>query len=82
MEGTVWKSLDYEKVDLEINDIENLFAARKKKEKEKEKEKKEDDGPKILSFVDLKRANNVGIMLASWKVSSYFSIALITRLPI
>jgi len=69
LEGTIWKALDFEKVDLEINDIENLFAARKKKEKEKEKEKKEDDGqPKILSFVDLKRANNVGIMLASWKV--------------
>eukprot|EP01102_Stenamoeba_stenopodia_P002614 TRINITY_DN1246_c0_g1_i5.p1 TRINITY_DN1246_c0_g1~~TRINITY_DN1246_c0_g1_i5.p1 ORF type:complete len:916 (-),score=334.07 TRINITY_DN1246_c0_g1_i5:158-2905(-) len=69
LDGTVWKSLDFEKVDLEVNDIENLFAARKKKEKEKEKEKKEDDGPKILSFVDLKRANNVGIMLASWKMT-------------
>lgn len=68
LEGTVWKALNYDKVDLVPGEIEDLFAARKKKEKEKEEVKKE-EGPKVVSFVDLKRANNVGIMLATFKLT-------------
>uniref|UniRef100_A0A7S4I909 FH2 domain-containing protein n=1 Tax=Vannella robusta TaxID=1487602 RepID=A0A7S4I909_9EUKA len=65
---TVWEKTDFTSVQyLEPIELEKLFGAKKKAEAEK-KETKEDENP-YQNMIDLKRSNNIGIMLKHFKMA-------------
>ena len=73
IDGTVWKMIDFTNSCFFVAaDVENLFGARKIKEKTKEEVKAEeapkDENP-LKNIIDLKRANNIGIMLSHLKLT-------------
>ena len=69
LKKTVWQNLDYKNVELDVSSIESLFCSRRKKKVEEEKKKHDAPKEEVIRILDLKRANNVGIMLYGMKTS-------------
>ena len=79
IKGTMWESdLTDEKVKLDIEEVENLFAANAAKKKEDKEEEGGGDGkdrrktvnkkPEIVTLLDPKTANNTAIALSRIKM--------------
>jgi len=67
---TVWENVDFTDVDyLEPIELEKLFGAKKKSEVKSNKDKAAVPENPYENMIDLKRANNIGIMLKHFKMA-------------
>ena len=79
---TVWENVDFTDVDyLEPIELEKLFGAKKKSEVKSNKDKAAVPENPYENMIDLKRANNIGIMLKHFKMApSAIKKALLVQL--
>ena len=65
--NTVWTKVDDERIELDQDELASLFCKNEPKAKAPSSEKAAAK-PKKISLISMKRANNVGIMLARFKI--------------
>jgi len=71
--NAIWHKLDWAAVELETDQLEAMFARRPSKEKrqrEEAAEKQKKASSQIVSMLDIKRANNIGIMLSQFRMNA------------
>jgi hypothetical protein len=68
IEGTVWSSLDDERVEVNLEEVETLFCQPAAKKKDKEQVKDQAKKQDVVKLIDEKRSYNIDLSLARFKI--------------